>query len=115
MDLGEFCRELQAGDQPTDTEQRQMLRVLAEHLQRKNAGNDARYTVLASALPDTPMGRMVLNILEKDGIYTLGHLTEYEPDELLDLRNFGTGCLALVTETLTTHGLALKPNRRTTP
>ena len=50
----------------------------------------------------------VANALSRNHIKTIGDLTGYTEADLLDIRDFGPGCVAIVKAALAEHGLALR-------
>ena len=58
--------------------------------------------------PKTGLHTRVANALWREHIEMAGDLTERTEADLLDIRNFGPGCLAIVKAALAEHGLALR-------
>lgn len=58
------------------------------------------------------VGTRIINILMNNGNHTLEDVLRYTEGELLDLRNFGTVCLAELTVKLKRMGFELKQERK---
>lgn len=58
------------------------------------------------------VGARIRNVLRREGVRTLDQLLKFTEGELLDMRNFGTVCLAELTVKLKRMGLSLQPERR---
>ena len=61
--------------------------------------------------PDPKLGVRIKNILRQNGILTLGELMQHSEEEIGDLRNFGTKCVAVLREKLASYGLEMERER----
>lgn len=70
--------------------------------------------VLEKTIEDLEFSVRTFNCLRKEKIETLGQLTEYTQEQLLDIRNFGKKSLTEVIDKLAEYGLSLKESPKET-
>ena len=62
---------------------------------------------LARHIEELPLSMREYNILKREGVHSVGHLTTLSADDLADFRNWGAGSTLHVAEILHSMGLGL--------